>query len=702
MRKAYRSLTILILGIAASASLAATIPNWSAPSTWTPSGGDAAAKTGVKTAFAMTYPPVPLIPLTPCRLADTRAGSGYPAGYGPPSLPGGSQRTFTITGQCGIPTGANAVSFNFTIWGPVTRGDLRVWPTGGAAPMVSTVNWEANILAIANAAVVPLSGGGEITVQVDGTGTIDLIIDVNGYYSTDISAAGGGPVFYLNSSSGYTIWGNNTKSNGIGVVGYAAGSANSTGVFGESNGTGSGVKGISSAGIGTHGVSNSFIGAKGFSDNHNGVWAESTTFDGLAAFGGRDGTYSQGGRFGSIGHSVSTATDLSGVLGYDGVGVNNPPQGWFSAGVRGEGKNGVLGISSTIGGAGVVGQHLDSGGNDESSGYLGVPNSGAVGTAHGTGLLWGVYGYFSSSTATAESSGVYGFADGTSSARVYGVFGDTPSTVNISAGVQGRAGTAAWTSPLAATLFGVRGLANRSGYAVGVIGEGTGEGVHGIRVNSSGVEQTTGILGFSGTSGVHSYDDITAVGTKSFVEPHPADPARQIVFVAMEGPEAGTYFRGRGRFQRGTAIIVVPETFRLVTEEEGLTVQVTPIGRATAVGVLSMSLTQIEVEADKDVEFSYLVQGVRKGYADMRPVQENVYFVPSGPTERMGPYPDRIRQRLVSLGIYHADGTVNLENAERMGWAKKWRDQERLRQEEEQARPAISRAPQASEPSARR
>ena len=121
--------------------------------------------------------------LTPCRVADTRATSGFPAGYGPPSMAGGgTQRSFTITGQCGIPASAQAVSFNFAVFLPTTRGDLRVFPAGGVTPLVSTLNWEAGIFALANAAVMPLGAGGAITVQVDGPGTVDIFFDVNGYF----------------------------------------------------------------------------------------------------------------------------------------------------------------------------------------------------------------------------------------------------------------------------------------------------------------------------------------------------------------------------------------------------------------------------------------------------------------------------------------------------------------------------------------
>jgi hypothetical protein len=74
------------------------------------------------------------------------------------------------------------VSFNFAVFLPTTRGDLRVFPTGGVTPLVSTLNWEAGIFALANAAVMPLGAGGAITVQVDGPGTVDIFFDVNGYF----------------------------------------------------------------------------------------------------------------------------------------------------------------------------------------------------------------------------------------------------------------------------------------------------------------------------------------------------------------------------------------------------------------------------------------------------------------------------------------------------------------------------------------
>jgi N-acetylneuraminic acid mutarotase len=164
--------------------------NWTAPPYWTPpavspgeqSGRDALA--AGRQALVTSPVPLPFVAVTPCRVIDTRSGSGFASGYGQPSIAGGgTQRTFVISGQCGIPSDAKAVSFNFAVFLPSTIGDLRVFPAGGATPLVSTLNWGPGIFALANAAVVPLGSGGAITAQIDGTGTVDIFADINGYYS---------------------------------------------------------------------------------------------------------------------------------------------------------------------------------------------------------------------------------------------------------------------------------------------------------------------------------------------------------------------------------------------------------------------------------------------------------------------------------------------------------------------------------------
>src|SRR5262249_8270051 len=167
----------LVLCLAAASAFAGQIAAWPAPTTWPPPRNGPSS--GIRTLGETN--PLPFIAITPpCRGADTRGG-GFTGQYGPPSLAGGAIRSFTIVGTCGIPASAAAVSFNFTVTNNPTFGDIRVYPTGGAA-VVSTLNWGPGTGNVANAAVVAIGTGGAITVQVDGPGPLDLVYDINGYY----------------------------------------------------------------------------------------------------------------------------------------------------------------------------------------------------------------------------------------------------------------------------------------------------------------------------------------------------------------------------------------------------------------------------------------------------------------------------------------------------------------------------------------
>ncbi len=185
-----------------------TIPNWPAPPTWSPALSDSGG-----TGMTDLSGPLPFIPITPCRIADTR-GLGFTGQAGPPSLNANVTRNFQISGvvpgvtaQCGIPTGANAVSFNFAVTNITANGNLIAFPAGGSPPTVSSLNWQTGFAALSNAAVIPLSVGGALGVQVNAAGgtTVDLIIDVNGYYA-GAGAPGANNVF-LGSTAGNSTMG---------------------------------------------------------------------------------------------------------------------------------------------------------------------------------------------------------------------------------------------------------------------------------------------------------------------------------------------------------------------------------------------------------------------------------------------------------------------------------------------------------------
>jgi hypothetical protein len=177
------------------------------------------------------------------------------------------------------------------------------------------------------------------------------------------------------------------------------------------------------------------------------------------------------------------------------------------------------------------------------------------------------------------------------------------------------------------------------------------------------------------------YADTGTIGcngcTKQFVDPHPTDPTKTIHYVSLEGPEAGTYFRGTARTVRGDAVIEVPDHFRWVTQEEGITVQLTPVGELAMMAVISQDLNRIVVRSSKDVAFHYLVQGIRPAHGDFRPVVEGSEYAPENAGDRIkDAWPAWTKRRLVENGTYNANGTVNMETAERLGWTKIWAERE--------------------------
>jgi hypothetical protein len=121
-----------------------------------------------------------LYTVTPCRAVDTRQPAG-PTG-GPSLAGGGAKRRFVITGQCGVPTTTLAVAANVTVVGPAANGDLRLGPSGFAA-QTSTINFNMGRIR-ANNAVIGLTGDplGSLAVQADLAGSVDLVIDIVGYF----------------------------------------------------------------------------------------------------------------------------------------------------------------------------------------------------------------------------------------------------------------------------------------------------------------------------------------------------------------------------------------------------------------------------------------------------------------------------------------------------------------------------------------
>ena len=117
---------------------------------------------------------------------------------------------------------------------------------------------------------------------------------------------------------------------------------------------------------------------------------------------------------------------------------------------------------------------------------------------------------------------------------------------------------------------------------------------------------------------------LEVTGAKRFVATDPADPSRRIAYVALEGPEAGTYYRGSAALVEGEAVVELPGHFTRVTEPEGVTVQLTPLGGWSRLYVAEKSHRRLvirDLNGQASGEFDFLVQGVRRGFGGHLPVR---------------------------------------------------------------------------------
>jgi hypothetical protein len=112
--------------------------------------------------------------VTPCRILDTRSPSGAPA------LASDTTRDIQITGRCGIPAGATAVSANVTAASPTGTGFLALFPTGQSWPGTSSLSYRSGKTRASNSILV-LAADGRVTILNSGS-TQHVLIDVTGYF----------------------------------------------------------------------------------------------------------------------------------------------------------------------------------------------------------------------------------------------------------------------------------------------------------------------------------------------------------------------------------------------------------------------------------------------------------------------------------------------------------------------------------------
>ncbi len=130
--------------------------------------------------------------VTPCRVMDTRVGSGKTGSFGAPFFGGGTSRTVPMAASgCGVPSNAKAYALNVTLV-PISNSpidQITLWPTGSPRPFsVNTMVDPAGRITANNAIVAAGTAG---SIDLYSSGNTEVILDVNGYF-----VEGGAAVFY--------------------------------------------------------------------------------------------------------------------------------------------------------------------------------------------------------------------------------------------------------------------------------------------------------------------------------------------------------------------------------------------------------------------------------------------------------------------------------------------------------------------------
>lgn len=137
------------------------------------------------------------ISITPCRLIDTRAGE---ENVGPVASPIAQNSTVQFNAHdgsdgdssCEIPSSATAIATNTVAVNPTARSFLALFPGDADNPGTANLNFVAGQAPTPNAANIPLAGDGTFNV-FNAFGTVDVIIDVNGFYQPSTAVGATGP-----------------------------------------------------------------------------------------------------------------------------------------------------------------------------------------------------------------------------------------------------------------------------------------------------------------------------------------------------------------------------------------------------------------------------------------------------------------------------------------------------------------------------
>ena len=156
---------------------------------------------------AYEYDPAAVLvaPPFPARILDTRAGAytkdGLFAGIGP--LATKATLDLTVAGRAGVPaSGVVAAIVNVTATNTAANGYVTVWPSGGAQPNASNLNFDPG-QTIPNLVLTKLGGNGHASLRNASAGNIDLVGDVAWYFGAASQLNAVDPARLLDTRPGF-------------------------------------------------------------------------------------------------------------------------------------------------------------------------------------------------------------------------------------------------------------------------------------------------------------------------------------------------------------------------------------------------------------------------------------------------------------------------------------------------------------------
>ncbi|MCX6521338.1 MAG: hypothetical protein NTZ21_11800, partial [Actinobacteria bacterium] len=148
------------IGVVAVAVLTVAAATVASPSTSGAAGGISADAVGAH-----------LVPVQPCRLADTRTGEGI-------TRLGANTVRVRVAGRCGLPETATAVALSAVSVNATSAGFLTLYPSGILRPLASNLNYRPGQIR-SNAAITRVGLDGSVDIY---TSSGDVVLDTSGAF----------------------------------------------------------------------------------------------------------------------------------------------------------------------------------------------------------------------------------------------------------------------------------------------------------------------------------------------------------------------------------------------------------------------------------------------------------------------------------------------------------------------------------------